>query len=126
VVKGARGQRRAAGRLPRHLPHPGGHPDQAALALAGLPAGPVRAPLVDATEAQIATLKADRPGRRGARMTQGAGELPPPPLPGGGLRVARSAASGVGRNMTVFEHAGRLLVVVCGVLFRRRSSPASP
>jgi 4-hydroxy-tetrahydrodipicolinate synthase len=32
---------------------------KAALALAGLPGGPVRPPLVDATEAEIATLKAD-------------------------------------------------------------------
>jgi 4-hydroxy-tetrahydrodipicolinate synthase len=32
---------------------------KAALALAGLPGGPVRPPLVDATEEQIATLKAD-------------------------------------------------------------------
>jgi mRNA degradation ribonuclease J1/J2 len=29
------------------------------------------------------------------------------------------------RNMTVFEHAGRLLIVDCGVLFLRRTSPAS-
>jgi 4-hydroxy-tetrahydrodipicolinate synthase len=35
---------------------------KAALGLAGLPAGPVRSPLVDATEAEIATLKADLAG----------------------------------------------------------------
>jgi 4-hydroxy-tetrahydrodipicolinate synthase len=35
---------------------------KAALALAGLPGGPVRPPLVDATEAEIATLKADLAG----------------------------------------------------------------
>jgi 4-hydroxy-tetrahydrodipicolinate synthase len=32
---------------------------KAALRLQGLPAGPVRAPMVDATEEQIAQLKAD-------------------------------------------------------------------
>jgi 4-hydroxy-tetrahydrodipicolinate synthase len=35
---------------------------KAALALAGLPGGPVRPPLVDATEAEVATLKADLAG----------------------------------------------------------------
>ena len=35
---------------------------KAALGLAGLPGGPVRPPLVDATEAEIATLKADLAG----------------------------------------------------------------
>ena len=27
----------------------------------------------------------------------------------------------IGRNMTVFEHAGRLLIVDCGVLLDRKS-----
>jgi ribonuclease J len=43
---------------------------------------------------------------------------PPPPLPEGGLRVIPLGGLGaIGRNMTVFEHAGKLLVVDCGVLF---------
>ncbi len=43
---------------------------------------------------------------------------PPPPLPEGGLRVIPLGGLGaIGRNMTVFEFAGRLLVVDCGVLF---------
>jgi ribonuclease J len=46
-------------------------------------------------------------------------ELPvPPPLPEGGLRIVPLGGIGeIGRNMTVFEYGGRLLVVDCGVLF---------
>jgi ribonuclease J len=43
---------------------------------------------------------------------------PPPPLPAPGLRVMPLGGLGaIGRNMTVFEFGGRLLVVDCGVLF---------
>ena len=43
---------------------------------------------------------------------------PPPPLAEGGLRVIPLGGLGaIGRNMTMFEHAGRLLIVDCGVLF---------
>ncbi|SHL34183.1 ribonuclease J [Pseudonocardia thermophila] len=49
---------------------------------------------------------------------------PPPDLPDGGLRVVALGGIGeVGRNMTVFEYAGRLLVVDCGVLFPSEDSP---
>ncbi|MDP3710937.1 MAG: ribonuclease J [Mycobacteriales bacterium] len=49
---------------------------------------------------------------------------PPPPLPAGGLRVvALGGLAEIGRNMTVFEHAGRLLVVDCGVLFPEDDQP---
>ena len=49
---------------------------------------------------------------------------PPGPLPAGGLRVvALGGISEVGRNMTVFEYDGRLLVVDCGVLFPAEDSP---
>ena len=42
----------------------------------------------------------------------------PPPLPEGGLRVTPLGGLGaIGRNMTVFEYGGKLLVVDCGVLF---------
>ena len=48
----------------------------------------------------------------------------PPPLPQGGLRVIALGGLGeVGRNMTVFEYAGRLLVVDCGVLFPEENHP---
>jgi ribonuclease J len=54
-------------------------------------------------------------------------ELPisqPPELPEGGLRIVALGGIGeIGRNMTVFEYAGRLLVVDCGVLFPAEDSP---
>ena len=49
---------------------------------------------------------------------------PPPDLPEGGLRIVPLGGLGeVGRNMTVFEHDGRLLVVDCGVLFPEDYQP---
>lgn len=49
---------------------------------------------------------------------------PPPPLPAGALRVtALGGISEIGRNMTVFEHLGRLLIVDCGVLFPGHDEP---
>ena len=49
---------------------------------------------------------------------------PPPALAKGGLRVFALGGIGeVGRNMTVFEYDGRLLVVDCGVLFPAEDSP---
>ncbi|MEI7779928.1 MAG: ribonuclease J, partial [Actinomycetes bacterium] len=48
----------------------------------------------------------------------------PPALPEGGLRiVALGGLAEIGRNMTVFEFAGRLLIVDCGVLFPEDSQP---
>jgi ribonuclease J len=42
----------------------------------------------------------------------------PPPLPDGALRVIPLGGLGaIGRNMTVFEYDGKLLVIDCGVLF---------
>ena len=50
---------------------------------------------------------------------------PPGPLAPGGLRVtALGGISEIGRNMTVFEHLGRLLIVDCGVLFPGHDEPA--
>jgi ribonuclease J len=49
---------------------------------------------------------------------------PPPPLAADGLRIIALGGLGeIGRNMTVFEHAGRLLVVDCGVLFPDPDQP---
>ena len=52
-------------------------------------------------------------------MSQAHVELaPPPPLPDGALRVIPLGGLGaIGRNMTVFEYDGKLLIVDCGVLF---------
>jgi ribonuclease J len=48
----------------------------------------------------------------------------PPELPAGALRVVALGGIGeVGRNMTVFEYAGRLLIVDCGVLFPEDDQP---
>ncbi len=52
-------------------------------------------------------------------------ELPlPPPLAEDGLRaVALGGLGEIGRNMTVFEYDGRLLIVDCGVLFPEPDQP---
>jgi len=48
----------------------------------------------------------------------------PAELPAGGLRIVALGGLGeIGRNMTVFEYAGRLLVVDCGVLFPESDQP---
>ncbi|MFE7508104.1 MULTISPECIES: ribonuclease J [Promicromonospora] len=48
----------------------------------------------------------------------------PPALPDGGLRVVALGGLGeVGRNMAVLEHAGRLLIIDCGVLFPEDNQP---
>src|SRR5699024_7612461 len=48
----------------------------------------------------------------------------PPPLPEGTLRIVPLGGLGdVGRNMTVLEFEGRLLIVDCGVLFPEGSQP---
>ncbi|MCU7723779.1 ribonuclease J [Actinoplanes sp. KI2] len=52
-------------------------------------------------------------------MSQAHMELdPPPPLPEGALRVTPLGGLGaIGRNMTVLEFDGKLLIIDCGVLF---------
>ncbi|RKS77516.1 ribonuclease J [Motilibacter peucedani] len=48
----------------------------------------------------------------------------PPKLPRGGLRVTALGGLGeIGRNMTVLEHEGKLLVIDCGVLFPEEHQP---
>jgi ribonuclease J len=48
----------------------------------------------------------------------------PGPLSPGALRVTPLGGLGeIGRNMTVFEHRGRLLIVDCGVLFPEEHQP---
>ncbi|WP_375478111.1 ribonuclease J [uncultured Jatrophihabitans sp.] len=53
-----------------------------------------------------------------------AGLSSPPKLPAGALRiVALGGIKEIGRNMTMFEHQGRLLVVDCGMLLGKTNSP---
>jgi ribonuclease J len=48
----------------------------------------------------------------------------PPPLDAGTLRIIPLGGIGeIGRNMTVFEIAGKLLIVDCGVLFPEETQP---
>ena len=48
----------------------------------------------------------------------------PPPLTTGALRVVALGGLGeIGRNMTVLETAGRLLIIDCGVLFPEDHHP---
>ncbi|WP_433036850.1 ribonuclease J [Actinomycetospora sp. CA-053990] len=48
----------------------------------------------------------------------------PPPTPEGALRVVALGGIGeIGRNMTVLEYGGRLLIVDCGVLFPSEEAP---
>jgi ribonuclease J len=49
---------------------------------------------------------------------------PPPALAEGGLRITPLGGLGeIGRNMTVLEFGGRLLIVDCGVLFPEEEQP---
>src|ERR1700712_2937874 len=57
-------------------------------------------------------------------MTATSKSIPPPRLPKGALRVVALGGIGeIGRNMTVYEYDGRLLVVDCGVLFPEDAQP---
>jgi ribonuclease J len=48
----------------------------------------------------------------------------PPKLPSNGLRITPLGGLGeIGRNMTVFEYRGKLLIVDCGVLFPEENQP---
>ena len=61
-------------------------------------------------------------GRLGIDPTERLGL--PPKAPRSGLRVVALGGIGeIGRNMTVFEHAGKLLIVDCGVLFPEDAQP---
>jgi len=64
-------------------------------------------------------------GAAPATPPAGAATLEPPePLAPGGLRITALGGIGeIGRNMTVFEHLGRLLIIDCGVLFPNHDEP---
>jgi ribonuclease J len=56
--------------------------------------------------------------------SQGTTLGPPPPLPHDAVRiVALGGIKEIGRNMTMFEYDGRLLVVDCGMLLGKTNSP---
>src|SRR3954471_21485079 len=63
--------------------------------------------------------------REGAHVSHPHPDLTdPPPLRDGALRIVALGGLGeIGRNMTVFEYAGRLLIVDCGVLFPETDQP---
>ncbi len=65
--------------------------------------------------------RSDGSARRGPA---GQGLTAPPPLSRDALRlVALGGIGEIGRNMTVYEYRGRLLVVDCGVLFPEDAQP---
>ncbi|MEP6981944.1 MAG: ribonuclease J, partial [Nakamurella sp.] len=63
-------------------------------------------------------------GSRGPAPTPKKPLIPPPRLPDRALRVVALGGIGeIGRNMTVYEYRGKLLVVDCGVLFPEATEP---
>ena len=108
---------------------------KAALDLLGLPGGGVRGPLLPASDAERQTLIEDLTAggvklprehcQRSSPVSFPHPDLTPPPaLPSNGLRVIALGGLGeIGRNMTVFEYLGRLLIVDCGVLFPEPDQP---
>ena len=108
---------------------------KAAMDLLGLPGGGVRGPLLPASDAERRQTRRgpDRGRRQAARehcqrsspVSYPHPDLTPPPaLPSNGLRVVALGGLGeIGRNMTVFEYRGRLLIVDCGVLFPESDQP---
>ena len=99
---------------------------KAALDDAG-PARRARATAARRCDRRPARAAARRPrARRRARLPRmsHAKLPPPPPLADGALRIFALGGLGeIGRNMTVFEFGGRLLVVDCGVLFPEENQP---
>ena len=85
----------------------------------------VRLPLVEADDALVDVVRTALDRGRPSPLSHPHPELSAPPaLPTGGLRVIPLGGLGeVGRNMTVFEYDGRLLIVDCGVLFPEENHP---
>lgn len=81
----------------------------------GPPAKPVNEPTAAATEV---------PESRNPTGNPNDALGTPPPAPRDGLRIVALGGIGeIGRNMTVFEHKGKLLIVDCGVLFPEDQQP---
>ena len=90
----------------------------------------VRPPLLPLDDDEVAALRAGLEASalistRASRMSHPHPELTAPAaLAKGALRVIPLGGLGeVGRNMTVFEYDGRLLIVDCGVLFPEENHP---
>ena len=123
--RGARAAPAPAARVHRHLPDPGHHPGQGRAEparparRAGAPAAGQRDPGRDRPVARRLRRGGCRPAAGGASSDRDAARGPnPPALPANALRVIPLGGLGaIGRNMTVFEYGGKLLVVDCGVLF---------
>ncbi|WP_330229536.1 ribonuclease J [Nocardia sp. NBC_00508] len=117
-------------------------PAEAAPAEVTVEAGPiVRAEAAKPAQARPERRAQEAPSRRRGRASSGGrrAEAPapqpvaiarhdrlgtPPALPENGLRVFALGGIGeIGRNMTVFEYGGKLLVVDCGVLFPEDQQP---
>ena len=97
------------------------------------PAGKAPAGKAETQQSQKSAPKGGGNRRGGAGRRGGGQKAPsaaverlgaPPKLPKGGMRiVALGGIKEIGRNMTVFEYDGKLLVVDCGVLFPEDQQP---
>ncbi|MDF3304827.1 ribonuclease J [Rhodococcus sp. T2V] len=120
-------------------PAPAAEPAKSAPVVADEPSAPKSeqaksAPVKTAsTKGGAANKSSSRSGRRGGSKRQDSRPAAvdptarlgaPPKAPFKGLRVVALGGIGeIGRNMTVFEHQGKLLIVDCGVLFPEDQQP---
>ena len=102
-------------------------------------AAPEQAPAAKKAALKAPAEQPRKPARGRQQRGRGRGEQPvaapveraaadrlgtPPKLPKNGLRVFALGGIGeIGRNMTVFEYGGKLLIVDCGVLFPEDQQP---
>ncbi|WP_040836584.1 ribonuclease J [Nocardia brevicatena] len=131
---------RAAVEAEPTAPAGGAEPPAAQSVSAGTEAAEARRTQGRTAKQESTRAQSDR-GRRGRSRASGRGrseqvveESPeavaqdrlgiPPKVPRGGLRVFALGGIGeIGRNMTVFEYDGKLLIVDCGVLFPEDQQP---
>ncbi len=129
------GRRRAVRRVgaPEPAPQPAVASDTAPAVAPAAAAGGTAAPRAAGTVAS-AVGRADRPRpekpkrRKRPKAVVSADPMAPlgapPRLAPGALRIVALGGIGeIGRNMTVFEYGGRLLIVDCGVLFPEDAQP---
>ncbi|MFE6858710.1 ribonuclease J [Nocardia sp. NPDC057668] len=107
-------------------------------AAASAESAPAKARQDDSAPKSRPSERSRKPGGGGRSRQSGRGErtdqqpsqqqrrsMPAPPqAPKGGLRVFALGGIGeIGRNMTVFEYGGKLLIIDCGVLFPEDQQP---